>query len=166
MLPLLPISKNPIMRHAYIIDIWKPVLQAISVIHADNMIRVAIRRALGYRHGYPHKTWIFRFWRCSAAANNAIRVGHCATGAIHNINDCANIVMELSRFPRAWRRKRDDPKGELPLCQAIFTASSITYPAHTGHILCLVYSRMQPPLKDARNETDFGSVATVSLNKQ
>ena len=32
---------------------------------------------------------------------------------------------------------RRNPKGELPLCQAIFTAGSITYPAHTGHILCL-----------------------------
>ena len=52
---------------------WKPfivsnakpwqVLQAVSVIRADSMIRVAIRRALGYRHGYSHKTWIFRFSR-------------------------------------------------------------------------------------------------------
>ena len=51
------------------------VLQAISVIPADNMIRVAIRRALGYRHGYSHKTWLFRFPRCFATANDAIREG-------------------------------------------------------------------------------------------
>ena len=85
---------------------WQ-VLQAVSVIVADNMIRVAIRRALGYRHGYSHKTWIFRFPRCSVAANNAIRTGHCAPGAIHNIHSCANSVMEgtipLLRFLRAWR---------------------------------------------------------------
>ena len=82
-------------------------VQALSVIHANNMLRVAIRRALGYRHGYCHTTWIFRFSRCSAAANNAIRAWHCATGAIHNIHICANSVMEqnipLLRFPRAWR---------------------------------------------------------------
>ena len=91
-----------------ILKICCVLLQAISVIHAVNMIRMAIRRALGYRHGYSHKTWIIRLSRCSAAANNAIRAGHCATGANHNIHSCANSVMErtipLLRFPRAWRR--------------------------------------------------------------
>ena len=48
---------------------------------------------------------------------------------------------------------RRNPTGQLPLCQTIFTAGSITYPTHTGHILCLVYSPQIPPqLKDARNE--------------
>ena len=139
------------------------LLQDISMIHADNMIRVAIRRALGNRYGYSHKTWIFRFSRCSAAANNAIRAGHCATGPIHNIHSCANSVMGRTipriRFPRTvCVMTHRNPKGELPLCQAILTAGSITYPAHSGHILCLVYSRMPPPLTDAIIESEYDRV--------
>ena len=51
---------------------------------------------------------------------------------------------------------RRNPKGELPLCQAIFTGGSITYPAHSGHILCLVYSRM--PLKYGIIEPEYDRV--------
>ena len=51
---------------------------------------------------------------------------------------------------------RRNPKGELPLCQAIFTAGRITYPAHSGHILCLVFSRM--PLKDPIIEPAYDRV--------
>ena len=79
------------------------MLQAISVIHTDNMIRVAIRHALGYRHGYSHKAWMFSFSLCSAAANNAICAGHCATGAIHNMHSCVNSVMEQT-IPLLRRR--------------------------------------------------------------
>ena len=51
---------------------------------------------------------------------------------------------------------RRNQKGELPLYQAIFTAGSITYLTHTGHILCLVYSRMS--LKDAIIEPEYDRV--------
>ena len=51
---------------------------------------------------------------------------------------------------------RRNPKGGLPLRKAIFTAGSITYPAHSGHILCLVYSRM--PSKDAIIGPEYGRV--------
>ena len=53
---------------------------------------------------------------------------------------------------------RRKPKGGLPLCQAIFVAGSITfmYAAHSGHMLCLVYSRM--PLKDAIIEPEYDRV--------
>ena len=61
------------------------------------------------------------------------------------------------RAPGAVRvMTRRNPKGELPLCQAIFTAGSITYPAHPGHILCLICSRM--PLKDAIIEPEYDRV--------
>ena len=84
------------------------VLQAVSVIGAYNVIRVAILRALRYPFGYSHKTWIFRISRSSADAISVIRAGHYAVGVIPNIHSCANSVMNLAgallRFPRAWRR--------------------------------------------------------------
>ena len=49
-----------------------------------------------------------------------------------------------------------NPKGELPLWQAIFTGGSKTYPAHSGYKLCLVYSRM--PLRDAIIEPEYDRV--------
>ena len=66
------------------------LLQAVSVIHAHNVIGVAIRRF--------------------SAPNNVIREGHCAVGVMPNINSCANIVMNLSGkispFPRGYLSSR------------------------------------------------------------
>ena len=132
------------------------MLQAISVIPADNMIRVAIWRALGYRNGYSNKTWIFRFSRCSA----------------RDIAPLTQSIISIVARIASWNEPyhyygfrapgavsvmtHRNPKGELPLCQAIFTADSITYPAHSGHILCLDYSRM--PLKVAIIEPEYERV--------
>ena len=84
------------------------LLQAESMIPADYMIGVDIRRGLRDEHGDSLKTWIFRIPRSSHDPINVIRVGHCAFGVIHNILSCANSVMKLTgallRFPRAWRR--------------------------------------------------------------
>ena len=85
-----------------------PMLQAVSVIGAHHVIRVAILRTLRYSLGYSRKTWIFRISRRSADAISVIRAGHYAVGVIPNIHSCANSVInlagELLRFPRAWRR--------------------------------------------------------------
>ena len=84
------------------------VLQVVSVIGANHVIRVAILRALRYPLVYSHKTWIFRISRSSADAISVIRAGHYAVDVIPNIHNCANSVMNLAgallRFPRAWRR--------------------------------------------------------------
>ena len=84
------------------------LLQAVSVIGAHDVIRLAILRALCYTLGYSHKTWILRISRSSADAISVIRAGHYAVGVIPNIYSCANSVMNLAwtllRFPRAWRR--------------------------------------------------------------
>ena len=84
------------------------LLQAVSVIGAHHVIRVAILRALRYSPGYSHKTWILRILRSSADAISVIRVGHYAVGVIPNIHSCANSVMNLAwallQFQRAWRR--------------------------------------------------------------
>ena len=84
------------------------MLQAVSVIGAHHVIRVAILRALRYLLGYSHKTWISRISRSYADAISVIRAGHYAVGVIPNIHSCANSVMNLAwallRFPRAWRR--------------------------------------------------------------
>ena len=45
------------------------LLQAVSVIGAHHVIRVAILRALCYSLGYSHKTWIFRISRSSGAVS-------------------------------------------------------------------------------------------------
>ena len=188
----------------------KQLWQATSVIRADNMIRVAIRRTLGYPHGYCHKTWIFRISRCSADENNVIRSGDCVACAIcckpypwftrktwfvwrfdahwviamdipmvlrimqsaRDIAPLAQSIISIVARIASWNEPyqyygfrapgavsvmtRRNPKGELPLCQAIFTAGSITNPAHRGHIMCLVYSRM--PLKDTIIEPEYGRV--------
>ena len=84
------------------------LLQAVSVICAHHVIRVAILRALRYSLGYSHKTWIFRISRSSADAISVLRAGHYAVGVMPNIHSCANSVMNLAgallRFPRALRR--------------------------------------------------------------
>ena len=84
------------------------MLQAVSVIGAHHVIRVAILRALLYSLGYSHKTWIFRISRSSADAISVIRAGHYAVGVMPNIHSWANSVMDLAvallRFPRAWCR--------------------------------------------------------------
>ena len=72
------------------------MLQTASVIHAHNVIGMAIRRALRYRLGYSHKSWIFRISRSFAAANNVTRERNRAVGVIPNIHSCANSVMNLS----------------------------------------------------------------------
>ena len=81
------------------------MLQAVDVIGAHHVIRVAILRALRYSLGYSRKTWIFRISRRSADAIGVIRAGHYAVGVIPNIHSCANSVMNLAgallRFPRA-----------------------------------------------------------------
>ena len=72
------------------------MLQAVSVIGAHHVIRVAILRALRYSLGYSQKTWIFRISRSSADAIGVIRAGHYAAGVIPNIHSCANSVMNLA----------------------------------------------------------------------
>ena len=129
------------------------LLQTVSVIGANHVIRVAILRALRYSLGYSHKTWTFRISRSSADTISVIRAGHYAVGVIPNIHSCANSVMNLAgallRFPRAWRRQCDDPpwpEGELPRWQAISTWKGITYPTHRGLLnfqqilVCLVFA--------------------------
>ena len=142
---------------------WWQMLQAISVIHADNMIRVAIRRALGYRHGYSHKTGYFVF-RVALRPRIMQSTRDIALLAQSIISIVARIASWNEpyhyygfRAPGAVSvMTRRNPKGELPLCQAIFTGGSITYPAHSGHILCLVYSRM--PFKYGIIEPEYDRV--------
>ena len=134
---------------AYLAKNNNTLLQAVSVIGAHHVIRVAILRALRYSLGYSHKTWILRISRSSADTISVIRVGHYTVGVIPNIHSCANSVMNLAwallRFPRACRRSCDDPpwpEGDLPQWQAI----TITYPTHRGLLnfqqirLCLVFA--------------------------
>ena len=121
---------------------WSLMLQTESLIPADYMVGVDIRRGLRDGHGDSPKTWIFRIPRSSPAAVSVIRVGHCAVGAIHNIHSCANSVMKLAgallRFPRAWCHKCDDPPWPevgVTSWQVISTRNGITYPTPTGLLL-------------------------------
>ena len=108
------LSALPTIFHFFISHAGKLIargfwmLQAVSVIGAHHVIRVAILRALRYLLGYSHKTWIFRISRSSADAISVIRAGHYAVGVMPYIHSCANSVMNLAgallRFPRAWRR--------------------------------------------------------------
>ena len=136
------------------------LLQAISVIPADNMIRVAIRRALGYHHGYSHKTWIFLF-RVALRPRIMPSARYIAPLAQSKISIVARRASWNEPYHYFGFRApgaasvltRRNPKGELPLCQAIFTAGSITHPAHSGYILftnaiegCYNWARIWPRL--------------------
>ena len=65
---------------------------AQSTIPADYVFGVEIRRCLRYGHVDSHITWIFRIARRSPGAISAIRVGHCAIGALHKIHNDIQLI--------------------------------------------------------------------------
>ena len=126
---------------------------------------------------YPWFTRITWFaWRFDAhwviVMDIPIRHGYFAfriTQSVRDIAPLAQSIISIVARITSWNEPyhyygfrapgavsvmtRCNPKGELPLCRAIFTAGSITHPAYSGHILCLVYSRML--LKDAIIEPEY-----------
>ena len=85
-----------IRQESWKLDSLYQLLQAVSVIGAHHVFRVAVLRAFRYSLGYSHKTWIFRVSRSSADAIGAIRAGHYAVGGLPNIHSCANSVINLA----------------------------------------------------------------------